>query len=174
MTCNLFGFTSCAFHFWSTCTQQCFLMHMVKRLEEVFIFGKVMDVKSWPFNFCQKGGGGWFILGELPPSRTCDLRIKTLRRDVMLTASTELLFFLKKWSASRDRAMFPDFYRKQAFKIWKRALQAFGNTRKKKRTNTGSFVASLGAGVQPGSTTQLCVNVIDVEKRPPRGLGFIR
>ena len=40
-----------------------------------------------------------------------------------------------------------------------------GKTRKK-RKNTASFVASLGAGVQPRSTVQLFMPVSGVEKRP--------
>ena len=152
---------------------------MVKRLEEVFIFGKVMGVKSWPFNFCQKGGGGADLSWENFPiahmrsayqsSKLSDVTLCWLP-DVVL--NFYFFFKVKHFARSCDVSWF--FYRKHL--TWKRAfaMQAFGKTRRKKRTNTGSFVASLGAGVQPGSTAQLCVNVIDVEKRPPRGLGFIR
>ena len=66
---------------------------------------------------------------------------------------------------------FPDFYTKQALKVWWSPLHAVfywnvkGKTRKK-RKNTASFVASLGAGVQPRSTVQLFMPVSGVEKRP--------
>ena len=50
-------------------------------------------------------------------------------------------------------AIFPDFYTKQALKVWRSPLRAVfywnvkGKTRKKWK-NTASFMASLGAGVQ--------------------------
>ena len=66
---------------------------------------------------------------------------------------------------------FPDFYTKQVLNVWRSPLHAVfhwnvkGKTRKKWK-NTVSFVASLGAGVQPRSTVQLVMPVSDVEKRP--------
>ena len=59
---------------------------------------------------------------------------------------------------------------KQVLKVWRLLLHAVfywnveGKTRKK-RKNTASFVASLGAGVQPRSTVQLFMLVSGVEKR---------
>ena len=66
---------------------------------------------------------------------------------------------------------FPDFYTKQALKVWRSPLHAVfywnvkGKTRKK-RKNTASFVASLGAGVQPRSIVQFFMPVSGVEKPP--------
>ena len=66
---------------------------------------------------------------------------------------------------------FPDFYTKQVLKVWRSSLHAdfhwnVKGKARKQRKNTASFVASLGAGVQPRSTLQLSMPVIDVEKRP--------
>ena len=68
--------------------------------------------------------------------------------------------------AWRDHSLshFPDFYTKQALKVWRSPLHTVfywnvkGKTRKK-RKNTASFMASLGTGVQPRSTVQLFMPV---------------
>ena len=59
----------------------------------------------------------------------------------------------------------------QALKVWRSPLHAvfYWNVKgksRKKRKNTASFVASLGAGVQPRSTVQLFMPVSGVEKPP--------
>ena len=70
-----------------------------------------------------------------------------------------------------SQSHFPDFYTKQALKVWRWPLHTVfhwnikGKTRKK-RKNTASFVASLGAGVEPRSTVQLFMPVSNVEKWP--------
>ena len=66
---------------------------------------------------------------------------------------------------------FPDFYTKQALKVWRLPLHAvfYWNVKektRKKRKNTVRFVASLGAGVQPRSTVQLFIPARGVEKTP--------
>ena len=66
---------------------------------------------------------------------------------------------------------FPDFYTKQALKVWRSPLHAvfYWNVKGKSRKNrkdTARFLASLGAGVQPRSTVQRFMPVSGVEKPP--------
>ena len=77
----------------------------------------------------------------------------------------------KRGEIIASQRCFPDFHTKQALKVWRSPLHAvfYWNVKgkaRKKRKNTASFVASLGAGVQPRSTVQLFMVVNDNEKQP--------
>ena len=86
-----------------------------------------------------------------------------------------------KWSVERSSlpwAIFLIFTRNRPWKSEDHLCTLFffywnvkGKSRKK-RKNTASFVASLGAGVQPRSTVQLFMPVSGVEK-PPFSLFFL-
>ena len=86
-------------------------------------------------------------------------------------SSSELAISGERGEIIASLSHFPDFYTKQLLKVWRLPLHAVfywnveGKTRKKQK-NTASFVASLGAGVQPRSTVQLFMPVCAVEKTP--------
>ena len=114
----------------------------------------------------------WFLVFSISSSETSLLVIST-------SISMVFIHFFRIWESFKgergkiiaSQCHFPDFYTKQALKVWVLPLHAvfYSNVKGKtwkKRKNTASFVAPLGAGVQPWSTVQLFMPVSDVEKRP--------
>ena len=93
------------------------------------------------------------------------------RNQAWFSISHERNHFRERGEVIASLSHFPDFYTKQALKVWRSPLHAdfYWNVKgksRKKRKNTASFVASLGAGVQPRSTVQLFMPVSGVEKPP--------